>query len=557
MQVNVDSTGQNVLGDAANEPSIAVDPTDPMRMAIGWRQFDSVSSNFRQAGWAYTTDGGASWTAGTIEPGIFRTDPVLEFDGAGRLYYQSLDGNFLNQFFTSLDAGSSWGSPVDAYGGDKNWMVVDKSGGIGEGHVYGSWQRFFACCDPDTFTRSVDGALSFQSPVEIPFHPSFGTMAVGPDGAVYSAGIDCSTGQDFDTIVLGRSANAQNSAQTPSFTSSVVPLGGSVVTSGDPNPGGLSGQVYVAVDGSGEVYVLASVDPPGPDPLDVRLARSSDGGASWHPSTRVNSDPSGSNHWQWFGALGIAPNGRMDAIWNDTRASGVANLSELYYAWSYDQGASWQGELAVSALFDSHLGWPNQSKLGDYYQIVSDDAGAHVAYAATFNGEQDVYYLRVTPECPIEGPGAPFCFGDGTGTPCPCANAGAPCHGCANGAHAEGARLAASGSASVSSADLALVARSAAPMQTGLFFQGSQALNGGAGQPFRDGLRCAGGSVVRLQIVTANASGASSTSIDLASKGAADPGDTLHYQLWYRDPAGTPCGTGSNLSNAYTLSWVP
>src|SRR5881394_2339027 len=57
-QVNVDANGNNMVGDAANEPSITVDPTNPNRMTIGWRQFDTVSSNFRQGGWGYTTDGG-------------------------------------------------------------------------------------------------------------------------------------------------------------------------------------------------------------------------------------------------------------------------------------------------------------------------------------------------------------------------------------------------------------------------------------------------------------------------------------------------------------------
>ena len=63
VQVNVNSLGQNIVGDAANEPSIVVDPTNPNRMAIGWRQFNTVASNFRQAGVAYTTDGGQTWTA--------------------------------------------------------------------------------------------------------------------------------------------------------------------------------------------------------------------------------------------------------------------------------------------------------------------------------------------------------------------------------------------------------------------------------------------------------------------------------------------------------------
>ena len=35
VQVNVDADGGNILGDAGNEPSIAVDPTAPNRIVIG------------------------------------------------------------------------------------------------------------------------------------------------------------------------------------------------------------------------------------------------------------------------------------------------------------------------------------------------------------------------------------------------------------------------------------------------------------------------------------------------------------------------------------------
>ncbi|PYL85353.1 MAG: hypothetical protein DMF17_08815, partial [Verrucomicrobia bacterium] len=35
-QVNVDANGNNILGDAANESSIAVDPTNLSKMTIGW-----------------------------------------------------------------------------------------------------------------------------------------------------------------------------------------------------------------------------------------------------------------------------------------------------------------------------------------------------------------------------------------------------------------------------------------------------------------------------------------------------------------------------------------
>src|SRR5688572_21985276 len=36
VQVNVDANRLNILGDAGNEPSIAVDPTAPLRMAVGY-----------------------------------------------------------------------------------------------------------------------------------------------------------------------------------------------------------------------------------------------------------------------------------------------------------------------------------------------------------------------------------------------------------------------------------------------------------------------------------------------------------------------------------------
>jgi hypothetical protein len=113
---------------------------------------------------------------------------------------------------------------------------------------------------------------------------------------------------------------------------------------------------------------------------------------------RVNDDP-GPNDWQWLAAHAVAPNGRIDAIWFDTRDLGVSNLSRLYYAYSWDAGSTWSRNVAVSPPFDSHIGWPQQNKMGDYITLVSDDPGADVAYAATFNGEQDVYYVRLFPDC--------------------------------------------------------------------------------------------------------------------------------------------------------------
>ena len=167
IQVNIDSAGGNIIGDAANEPSIVVDPTQPNRLAIGWRQFDSITSNFRQAGVGYTIDGGRSWTfPGVLDPGVFRSDPVLDAAADGTFYYNSLraDGDYWCEVFTSSSAGSSWSEPVYAYGGDKAWMAVDRTNGIGEGNIYAAWD-YAGCCGDNWFNRSVDGGQSVPVPL--------------------------------------------------------------------------------------------------------------------------------------------------------------------------------------------------------------------------------------------------------------------------------------------------------------------------------------------------------------------------------------------------------
>ena len=108
-QVNVNASGMNITGDAANEPSISVDPTNRNRMVIGWRQFNSVTSNFRQAGCGYTSDGGATWTfPGVLENNVFRSDPVLICDDTGRFFYLSLLETFFDNMWRSLDGGQTW-----------------------------------------------------------------------------------------------------------------------------------------------------------------------------------------------------------------------------------------------------------------------------------------------------------------------------------------------------------------------------------------------------------------------------------------------------------------
>jgi hypothetical protein len=151
--------------------------------------------------------------------------------------------------------------------------------------------------------------------------------------------------------------------------------------------------------------------------------------------------------------------------------------------------------------------------------------------------------------------GTSFCVGDGSGaTACPCGNNSTNGGGCANGG-GDGAVISGSGTNSTGVPALVLSGAGATPSQPGLFFQGNNAINSGDGVGFGDGLRCAGGAVIRLQVKFADASGDSATDIDLVAKGGVVAGDVKRYQLWYRDPNATPCGGQFNLSNGLEITW--
>jgi hypothetical protein len=412
VQVNVGPGGSNIPGDAANETTIAVDPTNPQRMVIGWRQFDTVLSSARKAGWGYTTDGGRNWTfPGVITPGTYRSDPVVCADASGTFYYNSLEGDFTTDVVKSTDGGVTWGPPVFAYGGDKEWMTVDRTHGIGRGNLYSFWTG-----SGGIFTRSTNGGQSFTTPTGIPSSPHWGTMDVAPDGVLYIAGIS-NSGSVF---LVSKSSNAQDPLMSATtFTTVNVNLGGSLSAADGPNPEGLLGQPWIAVDPSsgataGYIYLVCSVDPPGADPLDVHFTRSTDGGSTWSAPVRINDDP-GTAAWQWFATMSVAPTGRIDVVWNDTRNTGQVNLSELHYSFSSDEGATWSANEQLSPAWDSFVGWPNQSKIGDYYQMTSDRVGANLAWAATFGGEENVYYLRIGDyDCNDNGVGDSLDISQGT-----------------------------------------------------------------------------------------------------------------------------------------------
>ena len=405
-QVNVDANGNNIVGDAANECTISVDPTNGNKMVIGWRQFNNVTSNFRQGGWGYTTDAGIHWTfPGVLENNVFRSDPVTDSDETGTFFYLSLLETFCENMYRSTNGGQSWTQlqPESlAGGGDKQWFTIDKTGGPGHGFQYQSSDGINCSGNGVQFQRSTDGGITWQAPIIIPSGPTDGTLDVDTNGNLFIGG----EGNTFSCV---RSSNAQIGGQTPTFdqVTQNINMGGDL-SGGGINPAGLDGMLFLAIDHSGgptnnNIYMLASVQPPGRSTTDVMFVRSTDDGLTFSAPHRINDDGL-TNKWHWFGTFAVAPNGRLDAVWYDSRNAANNTDSQLFYSWSTDAGVTWSPNVAVSNAFIPSEGYPNQSKIGDYITIVSDNSGGNVAYSATFNfnpnrsqHEEDIYYVRVSP----------------------------------------------------------------------------------------------------------------------------------------------------------------
>ncbi|MBK7876098.1 MAG: FG-GAP repeat protein [Planctomycetes bacterium] len=159
------------------------------------------------------------------------------------------------------------------------------------------------------------------------------------------------------------------------------------------------------------------------------------------------------------------------------------------------------------------------------------------------------------------GSGTPFCFGDGSGTACPCGNASAPGagRGC-NNSTGNAAKLDSSGIASLG-ADSVLLHAAQMTGTTSLYFQGTGVSNGGAGAVLGDGLLCLDGTLIRLgtRFNTGNSSTFGFGVTQLVSiRGQVTQPGVRRYQVWYRNASAGFCPPSTfNLSNGLELVWGP
>jgi hypothetical protein len=193
--------------------------------------------------------------------------------------------------------------------------------------------------------------------------------------------------------------------------------------------------------------------------------------------------------------------------------------------------------------FATTLSWP--TTCGNLYTIRLGAFGATYNCSGSFNITESG-----TPCGPV---GVPFCFGDGTGTACPCGNSGTAGNGCASSVNANGANLTTSGGSSLANDTLVLQGNGMSNSSC-LYFQGTTQIS----SAFGDGLRCAGGTVIRLSTKT-NVGGSSqypgAGNPSISVKGAVTTPGTRTYQTWYRNSAAFCTPSTFNLTNGVLITW--
>jgi hypothetical protein len=146
--------------------------------------------------------------------------------------------------------------------------------------------------------------------------------------------------------------------------------------------------VYLAFAGD----PTGAADPSGADEADIFFSKSTNGGSSWSMPVRVNDD--GTTNDQSHPDMAVKPDGTIDIVWYDKRNAAGDDLWDVYITKSTDGGATFAPNTRISdqsyAASTDVVGSP---WLGEYLGIAVDSSNAYVAFTTSYNDSLgDVFF---------------------------------------------------------------------------------------------------------------------------------------------------------------------
>jgi hypothetical protein len=427
------------LADTETEASLAVDPRDSRSLVAGWMQ-----DLYRGYVTAWSKNSGATWNT-SIVPGISRcsgdtyelaADPWLSTGPDGTTYLAgiSLDLNdsphpsgppFLPfrsrlQVNRSTDGGRSWSPPAVVVGGDgrlhdKPSLVADPRRA---GHAYIVWTEFLTPLGPPaegiSFSRTTDGGETWSAPLHLDFPMPDGSTPHGalimvlPDGALLTiTTMRARNGTSDPHRIFAMRSTDGGATWSSSILVTEFPATDRRHSTpwSDPETGEAidapEWAISSAVAPNGTVYITWR-HALSPAAADIRLAKSTDGGASWSPPTTIAS----TGAEMYLPVIAVAPDGTVGVTYYDDRRDVLGDggySNDLWFAHSDDRAATWR---------ETHLGGPFDMRtallrripvrglfVGDYHGLVPLPGGFGAAFAlaqpSARVGGSDVFFARL------------------------------------------------------------------------------------------------------------------------------------------------------------------
>jgi hypothetical protein len=412
--------------DTQIEPSIAVNPRNPLNAVAGFQEGRHSNGGDMTNGFATTLDGGKTWTYGEV-PGLTHlvghgkfdraSDAVVAFGPDGTVFYNSLvfdlehdqglcSGIAMN---VSHDGGLTWGPPAvfqdDCAGGlnDKNWIVVDSGTGPGHhpGRVYAVWDRVvpvvYNYCD--SLERDCSKTSNWL-PNFITISPlqGIGTVPLvlkdGSLGVVYESVSqipialpgdqpDISPGSDQIQIALAPGAGSVEWPAPLTFSQTTIPIASNQTAgtryqraaglpAADVNPA--NGAIYVTWEDS------RFRKEPGSPVNDVVTTKSTDGGITWGPVRRVNPGPENDYVNRYNPTIDVGVDGIVHVAYRQRQESargrgpGMSPAIHTFYQESRDGGKTYSRPLRVDRRTTNfYYGAFSRAGLfqGDYDQLAT------------------------------------------------------------------------------------------------------------------------------------------------------------------------------------------
>ena len=423
-----------------------------------------------------------------------------------------------NNNYFQISHGPSGTDFIQASGGQWHCMALRIDGSIE------SWGLDFA-----GLVTNTPGGTGFTEGAAGDYH----SLALHSDGSIVSWGPDniglvtnTPTGTGFTMVAAG------------GYHSLALRANGSIEAWGEDNKNQVSGTPV----GSGFTMVAGGTE----HSLALR-ADASIAGWGRDDYGQVSGAPAGAEYTQVAGglyhSLALRTDGSIVSWGNDS----YSQVSGTPLGTGFTQVAAGQIHSLALRADGSIVSWGR-----DRYGVISNTP-AETGFTYVAGGVCHSLSVRAS------NPGIAHCFGDGSGTACPCGASGNPGEGCANTGGAGGAILVGIGSALLSLDSFGLYAEGVPGDKPGLILRGANQLNGGLGNPVGDGLLCVGGQTARSQVQVTSAGLTTFTDFQGQPFGASSYGLGLptNYQFWYRDPGNTCSGSGFNFSNAWTTTWLP